>query len=394
MKPTEADPQRWSDADRAARPSRVDALRTRMAAEGVDAYFGVRRENTRYLTGFELDDGEEKVAGYSGQFLVGRDEVVVLADSRYTHAAADQCRDARVERVYNDLFTRWPELIAGLGAVRRVAAEAGFISHATWQRLAEAAPDVELVPAEGWVEEQRQVKEPAEIERIAAACAVADAALQRLLPQIRPGATEAELALALEWEMRTNGAEALAFGVACLSGPNAALPHGAPTSRELRAGEVVLFDFGAQVSGYRSDMTRTLFVGEPSADDLAIYKLVERAQQEAFDVLTRALAEGGRPVGRDVHLVAKDVITDGGHGDHFGHGLGHGIGLATHELPQLGMMAGATKTLPSPTVFSVEPGVYLDGVTGVRIEDLVLFDAEAKRLDRLTMFPREVTVVG
>ena len=394
MTPTPDDLQRWTDADSVARPSRVDSLRTRMAAEGVDAYFGVRRENTRYLTGFELDDGEEKVAGYSGQFLVGRDDVIVFADSRYTHAAAEQCREARVERVYNDLFARWPELIASLGPVEKVAAEAGFISHATWQKLQAASPGVELVPAEGWVEEQRQVKEPAEIERIAAACAVADAALNRLLPQIRAGATESELALALEWEMRTNGAEALAFGVACLSGPNAARPHGAPTSRPLRSGEVVLFDFGAQVSGYRSDMTRTLFVGEPSAADLAIYNLVERAQQEAFDTLSRALAEGNRPVGRDVHMVAKEVITDGGHGDHFGHGLGHGIGLATHELPQLGMSAGAQKTLPSPTVFSVEPGIYLDGVTGVRIEDLVVFDAEAKRLDRLTMFPREVTVVG
>jgi Xaa-Pro aminopeptidase len=365
-----------------------------MVAEGVDAYFGIRRENTRYLTGFELEEGEEKNAGYSGQFLVGRDEVIVFADSRYTHAAAQQCGDARIERVYNDLFARWPELVASLGPVRRIAAEAGFISHATWQRLAAAAPGVELVAAEGWVEEQRQVKEPAEIERIGAACAVADAALERLLPQIRPGATEQELALALEWEMRTNGAEALAFGVACLSGPNAALPHGSPSSRELRAGEVVLFDFGAQVAGYRSDMTRTLFVGEPSADNLAIYELVKHAQQEAFDALSRALAKGDRPIGRDVHLIAKGVITDAGHGDHFGHGLGHGIGLATHELPSLGMSAGAQRALPSPTVFSVEPGVYLDDVTGVRIEDLVLFDADEKRLDRLTMFPREVTVVG
>jgi Xaa-Pro aminopeptidase len=394
MKPTAADLERWANADLLARPARVDALRTRMAAEGVDAYFGVRRENTRYLTGFELDEGEEKVAGYSGQFLVGMNEVVVFADSRYTDAAADQCREARVERVYNDLFARWPELIAGLGKVRRVAGEAGFISHATWQRLAAAAPDVELVPAEGWVEEQRQVKERSEIERIAAACGVADDALNRLLPQIRPGVTESELALALEWEIRSNGAEALSFPVACLSGPNAARPHGAPTSRELRLGEVVLFDFGAQVSGYRSDMTRTLFVGEPTTENATIYALVEHAQQEALDTLSRALAEDDRPVGRDIHMVAKDVITKGGYGDHFGHGLGHGIGLATHELPALGMNPGGHKQLPSPTVFSVEPGVYLDGVTGVRIEDLVVFDAEAKRLDRLTTFPREVTVVG
>jgi Xaa-Pro aminopeptidase len=366
-----------------------------MASAGVDAYFGVRRENTRYLTGFELGEGEEKVAGNSGQFLVGRDDVVVLSDSRYTAAAAEQCAGARVERVYNDIYTRWPKLLASLGSVKRVAAEAGSISHAIWQRLASAAPDVELVPVEGWVEEQRQTKEPSEIERIAAACAVADGALERLLPQIRAGVTEGELALALEWEMRTNGAEALAFDVACLSGPRAALPHGSPGARELRSGEVVLFDFGAQVAGYRSDMTRTLFVGEPTAENLAIYELVATAQQSALDALSDAVASrnGGLPSGRRIDAIARDLIRDAGHGDHYGHGLGHGIGLATHELPSLGLSAPDVP-LPSPTVFSVEPGTYIDGVTGVRIEDLVLFDASASKLSLLTSFPREVTVVG
>jgi len=364
-----------------------------MSEQGVDAYFGVRRENTRYLTGFELGEGEEKVAGNSGQFLVGRDEVVVLADSRYTVAAAAQCREARVERVYNDLFARWPKILASIGPVKRVAVEAGFVSHSMWQRLAAGAPDVELVPVEGWVEDQRQTKEPAEIERIYAACAVADAALERLLPRIRPGVTEAELAIDLEWEMRTNGAEALAFDVACLSGPNAALPHGAPGSRQLAEGEVVLFDFGAQVAGYRSDMTRTLFVGEPSAENLRIYELVAHAQQSAIEALEHALAEGSRPSGKQLDTVARDVIREAGHGDHYGHGLGHGIGLATHELPSLGMTAPDVP-LPSPTVFSVEPGTYLDGVTGVRIEDLVLFDAAEQKVDLLTLFPRRVTVVG
>jgi Xaa-Pro aminopeptidase len=393
VKPTSDDLTRWAEADRLARPQRLDVLRARMAEAGVDAYFGVRRENTRYLTGFELGEGEEKVAANSGQFLVGRGEVVVLADSRYTVAATEQCRGSRVERVYNNFYERWPDLLAGIGGAKRVAAEVGSISHATWERLAEAAPDVELVPIEGWVEQQRQVKEPAEIERITAACAVADEALERLLPQIRAGATEHELALALEWEMRTNGAEALAFDVACLAGPNAALPHGAPGTRELREGEVVLFDFGAQVAGYRSDMTRTLFVGEPTDENRAIYELVHRAQQASMDALSQALAEGARPSGRSIHILARDVIADAGHGDHFGHGLGHGIGLATHELPGLGLSA-ADVPLPSPTIFSIEPGVYLEGVTGVRIEDLVLFDAASKRLDRLTLFPREVTVVG
>ena len=364
-----------------------------MAEEGADAYFGVRRENTRYLTGFELGDGEEKVAGNSGQFLVGRGEVVVLADSRYTTAAVEQCVGARVERVYNDLFARWPNLLSSLGSVKRIAVEAGFVPYAMWRRLADAAPDVELVPAEGWVEGLRQTKEPSELERVAAACAVADGALERLLPTIRAGVTETELALDLEWEMRTNGAEALAFEVTCLSGLNAALPHGSPSSRALREGEVVLFDFGAQVAGYRSDMTRTLFVGEPTVQDREIYELVARAQQAAIDALSHAVATGDRPSGRQLDKVARDVIHAAGHGDHYGHGLGHGIGLATHELPSLGLTAPDVP-LPSPTVFSVEPGTYLDGVTGVRIEDLILFDATQAKIEWLTLFPREVTVVG
>ena len=391
--PTAADYDRWREADRAARPRRLAAFRARLADEGVDAYFGVRRENVRYLTGLELGEGEEKVAGYSGQFLVSASEVVVLADSRYTVQVREQCPESRLEQVYNDLFSRWPEVLASIGGPKRVAVEAGFVSHGTWQKLAAASGDVELVPAEGWVEELRQVKEPAELERVAAACAVADQALERLLPQIRDGVTEEDLALQLEWEMRTHGAEALAFDVAVLSGPRAALPHGSPGSRRVRAGEVLLFDFGAQVCGYRSDMTRTLFVGEPSKHDLEIYEIVARAQQAAIDALAHAIAEAERPSGKSIHIVARDVIDAAGHGEHFGHGLGHGIGLATHELPSLGMSAAETP-LPSPTVFSVEPGIYLDDVMGVRIEDLVVFDADARRLDRLTLFPREVTVVG
>src|SRR5690242_6509537 len=139
-------------------------------------------------------------------------------------------------------------------------------------------------------------------------------------------------------------------------------------------------------------MTRTLFVGEPSKHDLAIYEIVARAQQESIDAIAHALAEGQRPTGKSIHIVARDVIDAAGYGDHFGHGLGHGIGLATHELPSLGMSGASDRPLPSPTVFSVEPGIYLDDVMGVRIEDLVVLDADARRLDRITLFPRAVTV--
>ncbi len=158
---------------------------------------------------------------------------------------------------------------------------------------------------------------------------------------------------------------------------------------------MLLFDFGAQVAGYRSDMTRTLFVGEPTARDLEVYELVARAQAVAIDGMEAALRAGAEPLptGRAIDALARDVIVAAGSGDHFGHGTGHGIGLATHELPSLSRTAPDVP-LPSPTVFSVEPGVYLEGETGARIEDLILLDTAAGRVERLTQFPREVLVVG
>jgi Xaa-Pro aminopeptidase len=346
----------------------------------------------RYLTGFALADGEEKVAGSSGQFLVGGEDIVLFADSRYTIQAGREAPEARLEAVYQDLPARWPELVGSLGA-KRVGVEAGLVSHAVWEKLATAAPDIELVPVEGWIEADRAVKEPAEVERIAAACAVADRALATLLPEIQPGVTEASLALRLEWLIRTGGAEALAFDVACLSGPEAALPHGVPGDRPVREGAVLLLDFGAQVAGYRSDMTRTLFVGEPSGRDLEVYQLVASAQEAAIAALDDALASASAPpLSGAVDALAREVIASRGR-EPFEHGLGHGIGLATHEQPLLGKRS-PDAPLPSPTVFSVEPGIYLEGETGVRIEDLVLFDTSLPAVEMLTCFPSEIVVVG
>jgi len=390
--PSAADLERWADADRAARPTRLARVRERLAREGLDAYFGVRGENSRYLTGFELRDGEEKVAGHSGQFLLSGDQLVILADSRYAIQARTQAPEARLENVYGNFPERWPELVGSLGA-RRVGVEAGFVSHGLWTRLAEAEPSVELVPVEGWVEEIRAVKEPAELERVAAACAVGDRALATLLPSIRVGRTERDLALELEWLIRTGGAEALAFDPAVLAGPDAALPHGAPGERPIVEGQVLLFDFGAQVAGYRSDMTRTLFVGEPSPRDAGIHELVARAQAAAISGLEHAVAEGTPILGRAADALAREVIEAAGQGERFGHGLGHGIGLATHELPSLSRTAPVDALLPSPTVFSVEPGVYLDGEMGVRIEDLIAFTRQAGRVERLTRFPSEAVIL-
>ena len=387
-----ADRTRWSDADDAARPVRIARLRARFEAAGIDAYFGTRREHMRYLTGFTLADGEEKVAGTSGQFLVGVDDVVVLADSRYAIQARREAPDARIVDGPRDLATGWRSLVGSVGA-RRVGLEAASIPYAVWRRLEAAAPDVDLIPIEGWVEGDRAIKEPEELERVAAACAVADRALAGLLPRVRAGATERELALALEWSIRTGGAEAVAFEPTCLVGPNAALPHGAPSEDVIRPGEVVLFDFGAEVAGYRSDMTRTLFVGEPAPRDLAVYELVARAQAAAISHIEACVGgELALPTGRELDGVARRVIEEDGRWPAYQHGLGHGIGLQTHELPSAGPTA-LDIPLPSPTVFSIEPGVYLEGETGVRIEDLILLDAAAGRVQRLTEFPRDVLVL-
>ncbi|HEX7491775.1 MAG TPA: Xaa-Pro peptidase family protein [Candidatus Limnocylindrales bacterium] len=391
--PSEVDRDRWVAADIEARPARLARLRTRMAVEGVDAYFGLRSEHMRYLTGFALDDGEDRVAGHSGRFIVSGDEVIVLADSRYRLQAAAQAIGSRIENTTYDLAAIWPALVKSVGATR-VAVESDVVSHRLWGQLAAAATDVELVEAAGWIEADRAIKEPAEVERIRSACAIADRALAGILRRIKPGMTECELALALEWEMRTGGSDGLAFGIASLAGPNAALPHGSPSSREARIGQVLLFDFGAIVDGYRSDMTRTLFVGKPDPRDLEIYETVATAQAASIELLDAALRAGGPgPSGRAADAAARKVIEEAGHGDHFGHGTGHGIGLATHELPSLGR-AASEDPLPSPTVFSVEPGIYLDDVTGVRIEDLVLFDRANKQVERLTGFPRDIFVVG
>jgi Xaa-Pro aminopeptidase len=394
--PTASDRTRWAEADRAARPGRLARLRDRMAREGVDGFFGLRWEHMRYLTGLPFDDHEVTGSGDSGKFLVGLDDVWVIADSRYTIAVRREAPDTTLYEANNQLVDLWAGLVAMAGA-KRIAVEAMTIPHITWEKLRKATPDVDLVPVEGWVEADRQTKEPSELERVAAASAVADRALAALLPSIRPGVTEVELALDLEWRMRTGGAERLAFDVACLAGAEAALPHGSPGRRPIESGTVLLFDFGAQVEGYRSDMTRTLFVGEPRERDREVYRMVAEAQDVVFEALDAAVgaAQGGAdmPTGPAMDQLARSLIEVDGRFPVYGHGLGHGIGLATHELPGLGQRSPDVP-LPRRTVFSVEPGIYIEGEMGVRIEDLVVIDVDAGRADRVTRFPRDEVVVG
>ena len=390
--PSQADLQRWSDADAAARPSRIAALRARARAEGLDALLLTSHADARYFSGICFGPNEEPTAGVSGWMLISADAFAIFADSRYTVQARREAALATPLDPGSDpgaAIAAW----AKTHGVRCLGVDPGAIRHAIWERMREAAPGLTLTPTKGWGVALRAVKEPAEIERIAAACAVADRALAAVLPKLLPGATEAEVAWLLEREMREGGAEALAFDVAALAGANAALPHGNPGARPFQRGEVALFDFGAQVAGYRSDMTRTLFVGAASDLDLALYQRVLDGQRAAIAALQHAVESGASalPSGRAADDAARAAMGDVD--GVYEHGLGHGIGLQTHESPSLSRGASEAP-LPSPTVFSVEPGIYLEERIGIRIEDLVAVDLAGRSLSTLTRFPSAPLIVG
>ena len=390
--PTSLDLDRWQTADRLAQPGRLSALRARAADERLDALLLTSHADARYFSGMEFGPNEEPVAGSSGWLLVSGDDLAVLVDSRYTVQARREAPLAIALDYGSDAgetIGRW--LVAH--DVRRCGLDPQAVRHAVWERIAATATGVELVPVKGFGGVQRARKEPAEIERITAACAVADRALARLLPQIGPGVTEAALAWSMERGMREDGAEALAFDVAALAGGNAALPHGSPSARALKHGEVILFDFGAQVAGYRSDMTRTLFVGAASDADLALYEQVHRGQAATLDLLRQSISGPSKtmPSGRSCDEETRRAMGTGN--GIYDHGLGHGIGLQTHEAPSLSR-AASTDPLPSPTVFSVEPGIYLEDQIGIRIEDLVAVDATKGTLELLTRFPSDPIIVG
>ena len=390
--PSQADLQRWSDADAAARPARIAALRARARAEGLDALLLTSHADARYFSGICFGPNEEPTAGVSGWILISADAFAIFADSRYTVQARREAALATPLDPGSDpgaAIAAW----AKTHGVRNLGVDPGAIRHAIWERMREAAPGLTLTPTKGWGVALRAVKESAEIERIAAACAVADRALAAVLPKLLPGATEAEVAWLLEREMREGGAEALAFDVAALAGANAALPHGNPGARPFQRGEVALFDFGAQVAGYRSDMTRTLFVGAASDLDLALYQRVLDGQRAAIAALQHAVENGAPalPSGRAADDAARAAMGDVD--GVYEHGLGHGIGLQTHESPSLSRGASEAP-LPSPTVFSVEPGIYLEERIGIRIEDLVAVDLAGRSVSTLTRFPSAPLIVG
>jgi Xaa-Pro aminopeptidase len=356
------------NTDRAERLSRL------MLDAGVDVMLITDLVNVRYLTGY---------TGSNGLAVVGPETRVFITDFRYVEQATEQVDRSFDRRVApEELIQAVKEVLPG-GALR-LGFEAPNLSVRDHGRLREAlAERVELVALDGPVEQLRAIKDPEEVARIREAARLADAAFTEIVSDGLAGRTEREVRFALVQKLHTQGADGPSFDAIVAAGPHAALPHATPREVEIKPGELVVIDWGAKLDGYCSDCTRTLATGEPATQAREIYDLVLEAQRAGL----RSVRAGA--AGRAVDSAARELIAAGGHGKDFGHGLGHGVGLAIHEGPRLSQRSDAV--LEAGNVVTVEPGVYLPGVFGVRIEDLVVVTPDGCEI--LTLVPKELTVV-
>jgi Xaa-Pro aminopeptidase len=351
--------------------SRTERLVALIRERELDCLLVTNLVNVRYLTGF---------TGSNGACVVAPDEALFFTDFRYVEMAREQVPD--FERIQVG-----PDMLGELA--KRLHGRAGFdddhLSVASHAKLSEKLPDgVELVPAAGLVERLRAVKDEVEVASMRAAAELATSAYDSLRERGLAGRTERAVAVELVRFMEDAGADGPSFPPIVASGAHGALPHAVPRDLEIPRDTFVVIDMGAQVDGYCSDCTRTLATGEPGDEALEIYELVLRAQTESL-AATTAGADC-----RAVDAVARDIIDAAGHEEHFGHGLGHGVGLQVHEAPRLGKTAEGS--LEAGTAVTIEPGVYLPGSVGVRIEDLVIVtDGEPQVL---TGFPKELVTVG
>jgi Xaa-Pro aminopeptidase len=333
--------------------------------------------NVRYLTGF---------TGSSGAALIGSDRRVFLTDSRYTEQASGEV-DPSFDR--HQTSGALPDEIAELLGEGTGELALGFedadLTVRDHAKLRAALPErVRLVAAGEPVAALRAIKEPEEVERIRAATELADAAMREIMAQGLVGRTEAEVALALEDAMRRRGASAPAFETIVAAGPRGALPHATPRDVAIEAGALVVVDWGAVLDGYCSDCTRTLATGDLTDEAKVVYDLVREAQLAGLEALGPARS------GKAVDARAREVIEGAGHGEHFGHSLGHGVGLEVHELPRLSPRFD--DELAVGNVVSCEPGIYVPGELGVRIEDLCVVTESGCEI--LTQIPKELITVG
>lgn len=350
---------------------RLMKLREALATEGLDAILITQPENRRYLSGF---------TGSAGVLLISQDQAVLATDFRYYEQVEKQASDFQLAKITDKFKMLLPELVHQVGA-KRVGFESVHLTvdqHKEWEEVVEG---FELVPTKELVERIRAVKDEEELSRIGQAIALADETFAHIVSFIEPGMTEKEVAWELEVFMRTHGAEKVAFDLIVGSGPNGAMPHATVSERVIRAGEPIVIDMGAMVDGYNSDLTRTICAGRPDDKFKEIYDIVLEAQCTAEQSIRPGM------MGKQADGIARKVIEEAGYSEHYGHGLGHGVGLAVHEKPGVGRLS--EDVLEPGMVFTVEPGIYLPGWGGVRIEDVVVMREEG--LEVLTQASKNVS---
>lgn len=351
---------------------KLTKLRQALQQSSLDALLVTSEFNRRYITGF---------TGTAGVALVTKEDAVFITDFRYTSQANDQVEGFRVVQYSGSLIKEVATQVEKLG-VKTLGFEQDAMTFAEYEQYKENVSS-QFVPTSGIIEKIRLIKTPQEITIIKAACAIADDAFTHILNFIEPGKTELEVANELEFFMRKQGATSSSFDTIVASGLRSALPHGVATNKVIEKGDFVTLDYGALYNGYISDMTRTIAVGEPSEKLVDMYNAVLASQLLALEKV------GPNMTGKEADAIARDYLTAQGYGEAFGHSLGHGIGLEVHEAPSLSVR-GETVLEPNMTV-TLEPGVYLPGIGGVRIEDDILITATGN--EKLTHSTKELIIL-
>ena len=338
--------------------NRIAKLRQALVEKNINAILISQPENRYYLSGFR---------GSNGYLVITAKDAVLATDFRYIEQAKSQAPDYDIFHITNDITNWFPTMISELN-LKMLGFEERSITVATHRQLKETMKQTKfkLIPVNGVVESLRIIKEPEEIEYISKAIDMSDNAVSHILEIAHVGMTEAEIAWELEKYLRENGSENLPFDVIVASGPNSALPHARPSERIINSGEPVIIDMGARCNGYSSDLSRTMCLGTPNDTFNRVYDTVLGAQLSALAIIQEGMS------GSEADSIARGIIDEAGYGNAFGHALGHGIGLAPHESPRLD--PNSVEKLLSGMVFTVEPGIYLNGWGGVRIEDVVLME--------------------
>ena len=341
-------------------------MREGFAGKEIDAIFISQPENRRYLSGFD---------GSSGYLLITEQNAILATDFRYIEQARRQAPGYEIFQIKGDITDWFPQLIGGI-SLRRFGVEARHISLSLYQQLSDILSRVQsqfrLVPVDGLVESLRAIKEPAEIGLIARAAAITDAAMEYIENIIDIGMTEKKIAWEIEKYIREKTDGAVPFDIIVASGPNSALPHAKPSSRPIQSGEPIIIDIGSRIGGYSSDLSRTIYLGNPDENFTKIYDTVLNAQMAAIGGIEEEMT------GNEADKKSRMIIEQAGYGEAFGHSLGHGIGLAPHESPRLGPNSG--DKLVSGMVFTIEPGIYFPDWGGVRIEDMAVMEGGKARV--------------